>query len=151
MLDPFFMKAIIESAGKVASRVRLGNHELVFDQPAIVRDGEDRGPSPLDVLVASVAACAHYFGAAYLNSRGLDPSALAVEVEAEKERIPIARVGHLALKIRVPPGLEEQHVAGILRAIKSCPAYGTLVRPPTIELTVDVPRAEDDAKARPAI
>ena len=27
------MKAVVESAGKVASRTRLGDHELVFDQP----------------------------------------------------------------------------------------------------------------------
>ena len=53
------MKAIIESAGKVASRVRLGEHELVFDQPRSVPGGEDRGPSPLDVMAVSVAACAH--------------------------------------------------------------------------------------------
>ena len=51
------MKAVVESAGKVASRVRLGRHDLLFDQPAPVPGGEDRGPSPLDVLAASVAAC----------------------------------------------------------------------------------------------
>jgi uncharacterized OsmC-like protein len=132
------MKAIVESAGSVASRVRLGGHELTFDQPPAVRGGEDRGPSPLDVFVASVAACAHYFGAAYLTARGLDPSGLAVEVEAEKERLPMARIGRLSLKVRVPPGLDEPHLVGIVRAIKSCPAYGTLVQPPDVELTVDV-------------
>jgi uncharacterized OsmC-like protein len=139
LLDLCVMKATIESAGKVASRVHLGSHEILFDQPTSVRDGEDRGPSPLDMLVASIAACAHYFGAAYLSGRGLDPSALSVEVEAEKERVPLARVGHLSLRIRVPAGLDEHHVTGIVRAIKSCPAYGTLVHPPTIQLEVEVP------------
>ena len=133
------MKAIVESAGKVASRVQLGGHELVFDQPPSVRGGEDRGPSPLDVLVAAVAACAHYFGAAYLTARGLDPSSLVVEVEAQKERVPVARIGHLSLKVGVPPGLDEAHVEGIVRAIEACPAYGTLVRPPAVELAVEVP------------
>ena len=50
------MKASIESAGNVASRVRLGDHELVFDQPRSVPGGEDRGPSPLDLMAVSVAA-----------------------------------------------------------------------------------------------
>jgi len=144
------MKAIIESAGKVASRVRLGSHELTFDQPPPVRGGEDRGPSPLDVLVASVAACAHYFGAAYLTGRGLDASALVVEVEAEKERVPLPRLGHLSLKVRVPPGLDEAQLVGIVRAIKACPAYGTLVRPPNVELTVDVPPDAAPGPARAA-
>jgi len=144
------MKATIESAGKVASRVRLGNHELLFDQPASVRGGEDRGPSPLDVLVASVAACAHYYGAAFLSARGIDPSPLIVEVEAEKERVPIARIGRLSLKVRVPAQLDEPHRTGLMRAIKACPAYGTLVRPPSIEITVDASDGNRHEEARAA-
>ena len=53
------MKTVVESTGKVGSRVRLGGHELIFDQPTTVPGGEDRGPSPLDVLGVAVAACAH--------------------------------------------------------------------------------------------
>jgi uncharacterized OsmC-like protein len=137
------MKAVLESAGKVASRVQLGSHALVFDQPTEVRGGEDRGPSPLDVLVASVAACAHYFGAAYLQGRGIDPSGLTVEVEADKEKVPVPRVGRIALKVRVPAGLSEHQIAGIVQAIKRCPAYGTLSQPPSIELVVEVSPAND--------
>jgi putative redox protein len=131
------MRAIVESMGKVASRARLGNHELVFDQPPPVPGGEDRGPSPLDVMVVSVAACAHYFAAAYLHARDLSTAGLTVEVDAEKERVPISRVGRLAITIHVPPGLLKAQLAGIERAVKACPAYGTLVRPPTVELVVE--------------
>ena len=99
------MKAIIESAGKVASRVRLGDHELVFDQPRSVPGGEDRGPSPLDLMAVSVAACAHYYAAAFLYARGLSTEGLSVEVEFEKERLPVSRIGHLALKVHLPAGL----------------------------------------------
>jgi uncharacterized OsmC-like protein len=64
------MKAVVESAGGVASRVRLGEHELTFDQPSTVPGGADRGPSPLDVMAISVGACAHYYAAAFLFGRG---------------------------------------------------------------------------------
>jgi uncharacterized OsmC-like protein len=131
------MKAIVESMGKVGSRVRVGEHELVFDQPASVPGGEDRGPSPLDAMVVAVAACAHYYAAAYLYGRNLSPSGLAVEVEAEKERVPVSRIARLSLKIRLPAGLDPRHVAGIERAIKLCPAYGTLLHPPLVELAVE--------------
>jgi uncharacterized OsmC-like protein len=134
------MKFTVESAGKVASRVRIGTHVLVFDQPQSVRGGEDRGPSPLDVLVASVAACAHYFGAAFLHARGLPAAGFAVEVDAEKESVPLPRIGRLAMKIRVPEGLTEQQLIGVVRAIKRCPAYGTLVSSPALELSVEIVR-----------
>jgi uncharacterized OsmC-like protein len=131
------MKAVVESIGKVASRVRVGGHELVFDQPRTVPGGEDRGPSPLDVMSASVAACAHYFAAAYLHARDLSPEGLAVEVVSDKERLPVSRIGRLAILVRVPAGLDARHRAGIERAIKSCPAYGTLLHPPVVEVSID--------------
>jgi uncharacterized OsmC-like protein len=135
----FTMKAVIESVGKVGARVRVGEHELVFDQPAAVPGGEDRGPSPLDVMFVSVAACAHYFAAAYLFARGLSPEGLTVEASAEKERVPVSRIGRLELKVHVPAGLDERQVAGIERAIKSCPAYGTLLHPPSVAISIERP------------
>jgi putative redox protein len=130
------MKAVVESIGKVGSRVRLGEHELVFDQPGSVPGGEDRGPSPLDVMVASVGACAHYFAAAYLQGRGLAVEGLTVEVEGEKERVPVSRIGRLIMRIRVPAGLSDKHIAGIERAIKSCPVYGTLLHSPSVAIEI---------------
>jgi uncharacterized OsmC-like protein len=131
------MKAVIESIGKVGSRASIEGHELVFDQPSAVPGGEDRGPSPLDVMSVSVAACAHYFAAAYLYGRGLSPAGLAVEVTTDKERVPTSRIGRVELRVRLPSGLTERHIAGIERAIKSCPAYGTLLYPPSVQLTFE--------------
>lgn len=132
------MKAIVESTGKVGSRVRLGTHELLFDQPATVPGGEDRAPSPLDVLGASVAACAHYYAAAFLHGRGLPTAGLCVEVETEKERSPTPRLGRVSMTVRLPPGLSERQLVAVERAIKSCPAYGTLLHSPTVELAIEV-------------
>jgi putative redox protein len=130
------MKAVIESAGGVASRVRLGEHEIVFDQPAAVPGGENRGASPLDVLVVSVGACAHYFAAAFLQARKLPTCGLRVEVEAHKSRTPTPRIERLSVHVVLPPGVPEHHLPSIERAIRNCPAYGTLVHPPDVTLSV---------------
>jgi hypothetical protein len=50
------VKVTIESAGGVASRVRLGRHELTFDQGGTAPGGQDRGPSPLDVMATAAGA-----------------------------------------------------------------------------------------------
>lgn len=130
------MKAVITSAGGVASRVVLGEHTLTFDQPASVPGGEDRGPSPLDVMAAAVGACAHYFASAYLAARKLDVSQLVVEVEAEKVRDPTPRFGSIRLSVVLPPGLRPDQRAAIERVIEACPAYGTLVRAPEVTLVI---------------
>jgi uncharacterized OsmC-like protein len=132
------MKTLVESIGKVGSRARIGNHEVLFDQPATVPGGEDRGPSPLDLMAVSVAACAHYFAAAYLHGRGLPTEGLSVEVESEKARLPVSRLGRLSMKVHLPVALDERQIAGIERAIKSCPAYGTLLHPPSVEISFHV-------------
>ena len=87
--------------------------------------------------MASVAACAHYFAAAYLHGRGLSTKGLTVEVQSEKERVPVSRIGRLSMKVRLPPGLSDRQLAGIERAVKSCPAYGTLLHPPSVEVAVE--------------
>jgi len=133
------VKAVVESIGKVGSQARLGEHQLVFDQPAGVPGGQDRGPSPLDVMVLSVAACAHYYASAFLYARGHATDDVTVEVESEKQRLPISRIGRLTLRVRLPAGLSEREVAGVERAIKSCPAYATLLHPPAVEMTIVTP------------
>lgn len=135
------MKASIESAGAVASRVRLGNHELVFDQAAPVPGGEDRGPSPLDVMALSVGACAHYYAAAFLFGRHLPAEGLRVEVSFEKTKDPTPRIGRLELRVVLPVGTPAQHLQGIDRAVRHCPAYGTLQHPPEVTLAIEAGQA----------
>ncbi len=131
------MKARVTSAGGVASRVVLGDHVLTFDQPESVPGGQDRGPSPLDVMAASVGACAHYFASAYLSARKLDADDLIVEVEAEKVREPSPRFGSVRLRVVLPSGLRPDQRAAIERVVKNCPAYGTLVEGSEVTLVVE--------------
>jgi putative redox protein len=141
------VKAVVESAGGVASRVRIGAHEVVFDQPPSVPGGQDRGPSPLDMLVVSVGACAHYFAAAFLLGRGLSAAGVRVEVESAKERQPSPRIGKLAIRLVLPPEVPESYLPAIERAVRNCPAYGTLVHAPDVELYVERQGGEAPASA----
>ena len=130
------MKATIESAGGVASRVRVGSHELTFDQTGAVPGGEDRGPSPLDVMAIAVGACAHYYAAAFLFGRRIPTEGLRVEVEFDKTREPVPRLGSLSIQVMLPANVPEHYLPAIERAVRRCPAYGTLTHPPELKLEV---------------
>lgn len=132
------MKLVIESAGGVASRVRLGEHELLFDQPHPVPFGRDLGPSPLAVLAAAVGGCAHYFVAAYLQARQLPVADLRVHVAVDKVKDPTPRFGTLSMRVEVPSGLSPEQLRAVERVVKSCPAFGTMLHGADIQLTVDV-------------
>jgi hypothetical protein len=62
----------------------------------------------------------------------------------------VSRIGRLAISVHAPPDLDERHLAGLERAIKSCPAYGTLLHPPSVEISVDAraPERIDGPAAR---
>ena len=141
------MKATIESAGGVASRVRIGSHELLFDQASPVPGGEDRGPSPLDVMAVAVGACAHYYAAAFLFGRQISSHGLEVEIEFEKSREPVPRLGRLAIRVTLPHGVPERYLPAIERAVSHCPAYGTLVHPPDMVLEILLAKPDNDVTA----
>src|SRR5579864_4985135 len=121
---------IKDSKFEVASR----GHRVICDQP-IDNGGSDAGMSPPEFLLASLAACAAYYAAQYLKTRGLPTEDLGVRVTAEKALKP-ARLA--SFRIEVTGGaLEERHQAGILRAVKACLIHNTLLGEPSIEIALN--------------
>ncbi len=127
------LKFQVESAGGVASRVQVGGHDLVFDQPEAA-GGQDLGPSPLGVFAASAGACAHFYAALFLTRRGFPVEGLSVSVSADKAEDGSSRLSHLHLRVTLPPSTPTKYLAAIEKAVRGCPVYGTLVQTPVMEL-----------------
>ena len=112
------------------------NHRVICDQP-LDNGGSDEGMSPPEFLLASLAACAAYYAAQYLNTRHLDSRDLEVKVTAQKASQP-ARLGSFQIEI-LAPGLHGRHQDGVLRAAKACLIHNTLLSSPTITVAVNSP------------
>jgi hypothetical protein len=41
------------------------------------------------------------------------------------------------LTVRLPAALSELELAGVERAVKACPAYGTMVSPPAVTVVIE--------------
>jgi putative redox protein len=109
-------------------------HKVFCDQP-LENGGFDEGMTPPEFLLASLATCAAYYAAQYLNVRKLPSTGLSVRVSAEKARQP-ARLASFQIEVKVP-GLDVRHEEGILQAAKSCLFHNTLLGAPGIEVTVN--------------
>ncbi len=109
-------------------------HKVFCDQP-IENGGFDEGMTPPEFLLASLATCAAYYAAQYLNARKLPSERLSVRVTAEKARQP-ARLTSFLIQVSVP-GLDDRDQEGVLRAAKACLIHNTLLGAPTIEVTVN--------------
>ncbi len=112
--------------------IARGNH-VICDQP-IHNGGSDEGMSPPEFLLTSLATCAAYYAAQYLNTRHLPADELQVRVTAEKGTLP-ARLAAFQIEVTAP-GLDDRHQAGVLRAAKACLVHNTLLEAPKIEITV---------------
>ena len=130
------MEVVAEYNGGTRFAVAARGHRAICDQPPD-NGGADSGMTPPEFLLASLATCAGFYAAQYLNARQLPAQGLRVTVAAEKALHP-ARLA--AFHIEVHTGeLDPRHEAGLLRAVKSCLIHATLGAPPAIDIAICTP------------
>jgi uncharacterized OsmC-like protein len=130
------MEVTIQHVGDVKFEGNARGHRVICDQPAD-NGGSDSGMTPPEYLLVSLGTCAGFYAAQYMKVRSLVHQSLDVKVTAEKAMQP-ARLGRFRIEVIVP-GLDPQHQAGVLRAVKSCLIHNTLLNAPAIETAVTTP------------
>ena len=118
----------------------LGPYCIVTDQ-AKQDGGDGAGPSPPELLLASLGACAGHCAAEYLRARSLPLSGLQINVHAEKAGRPV-RLASFRVEVSLP-GLEERHRLGLLRSVQSCLIHNTLESQTTVEVEISTLRPEE--------
>ena len=153
--SPFLGGCIFESMevsthylGGTKFEVEARVHRVICDQPA-GNGGADEGMSPPEFLLASLATCAGYYAAQYLNTRKLPAVDLRVRVTAEKKTQP-ARIASFRIAV-FAPGLEQRHQEGVLRAVKSCLIHNTLLNSPEVEVELEDCRKNNVTGLIPAV
>lgn len=132
------MEAIATFQGGAKFEISARGHKVVCDQPP-ANGGADEGMTPPEFLLGSLAACAGFYAAQYLKTRGLPAADLEVRVEAEKALKP-ARLASFRIAIAVPQ-LDPAHHDGVLRAAKACLIHHTLENAPHIDVALLAPAA----------
>jgi putative redox protein len=127
------MQVTADYAGATEFVVAARGHRVTCDQPTD-NGGADSGMTPPEFLLASLATCAGFYAAQYLNARKLPAGGLKVIVTAEKATQP-ARLASFRIEVQTGE-LDERHVAGLLRAVKSCLIHNTLAAPPAIDIVL---------------
>ena len=115
-------------------RIAVRGHQLIVDQPRC-DGGDDAGPTPVELLIASLASCiAHY------ARRGLGPSGAGPRVHCTWMMSEVApwRESTIDLDVHLPEGTSPARLAAVERAIAHCTVHNTLVDIPTIRITADV-------------
>jgi uncharacterized OsmC-like protein len=130
------MEVTIQHLGEVKFEASARGHRVTCEQPPD-NGGSDTGMTPPEYLLVSLGTCAGFYAAQYMKVRSLAHQSLKVKVSAEKATQP-ARLEQFRIEVIVP-GLDPQHQAGVLRAVKACLIHNTLLHALAIETVVTTP------------
>jgi putative redox protein len=109
--------------GRLEQRVEIRGHRLTADEP---RDhgGEDSGPSPQELLAASLASCTAITMEMYAQRKGWDVGDIAVNVNYE----PAHRGSptRFRMTFELAKELPEEQREKLMQIAAKCPVHRTL-------------------------
>lgn len=104
----------------------MGNHKLLVDVPASM-GGQDRGPQPPQLFIASIGSCVAALIAEYCTNHETDASGMRVEVSFDKEANP-TRLTNIKVKVIMPHAdcQDKRREAALKRVAEHCPVHQTI-------------------------
>ena len=117
------MRAIAIRKGKYEHEVRVREHRMVADEPEEM-GGRDEGPSPEELLAASLASCTAITMEMYAERKGWDMT--GVEVDCDYQPAERGRPTQFNLVLRVPESLSDEQVDRLTAIAAKCPIHRTL-------------------------
>ncbi len=128
------------SEDKFTMSVKAGNHVITADEPVDV-GGNDFGPSPYELLSASLASCTAMTLRIYAEHKGWDLKEVYVHIERDKRHIddcidcekPSAKIDHFVKSIEVVGDLSDEQKQRLLQIAEKCPVNKTLKSKVTTE------------------
>ena len=117
------MRATAQQQENLRHAVRVRSHTITADEP---RDhgGDDEGPSPQELLAASLAACTAITMEMYARRKGWDVAGLTVDCEyTPAER---GCPTKFAMVYHMPAHLTEEQAEKLTVIAAKCPVHRTL-------------------------
>ncbi|CAB4873646.1 MAG: OsmC family protein [Solirubrobacterales bacterium] len=103
--------------------VKIGKHSLVADEPQDM-GGTDDGPTPQELLAASLASCTAITMQMYAERKGWDIG--EIEVEAEYEPAERGSPTKFTMVLRLPEGLDPEQRQRLEVIAAKCPVHRAL-------------------------
>ena len=118
------MRAIARrEGGKLKQQVEIRDHRITADEPSDL-GGEDAGPSPQELLAASLASCTAITMEMYAYRKGWDVGDIVVDVDYE----PAQRGSptRFTMDFQLSKELPEDQREKLMQIAAKCPVHRTL-------------------------
>lgn len=130
---------------KYKSKVKVRGHEFIIDEPKSVA-GDDTGPAPTELLLASIAGCELSVLSREAYIMGLQIEKAEIEIEGILDIrgfMGIADVPpgfqNIKLNIKITSPESQEKIDELIEIVqKRCPALNTFKNPPKIEISYKI-------------
>jgi putative redox protein len=109
--------------GTLKQSVTVRGHHVTTDEPK-ENGGSDAGPSPQELLAASLASCTAITVEMYAKRKGWDTG--DVEVEVDYEPAQRGSPTRFTMEVRLPKELPEEQRERLMQIAAKCPVHRTL-------------------------
>ncbi|MGI9436625.1 MAG: bifunctional alpha/beta hydrolase/OsmC family protein [Geminicoccaceae bacterium] len=122
-------------AGKFAQIVRVGEHELLADEPKAV-GGDDTGPGPYDYVLAGLGACSSMTVRLYAERKGWPLDRVTVRLKHQKIHAEdcadcetrTGKLDEIERRLSFEGDLNDDQRARLLEIADKCPVHRTLTQ-----------------------
>lgn len=127
-------QAVVRTGGKgYTTEIQAGKHNFLADEPTSV-GGDDLGPTPYDLLLASLGACTGMTLRMYADRKGWDLQEVRVHLEHSKEyptdagmkEDPKGKLDHIERILELEGNLDDKQRERLLQIADRCPVHRTL-------------------------
>lgn len=121
-----------KGVGRFQQDVELGRHRLVADEPTDV-GGDDAGPAPHDLLLASLGTCTAMTIQMYAERKAFKLDHVSVALDYRKVDVEGEHRHRIDRRITLKGALSPEERQRLLDIANRCPVHRTLQEPLLIE------------------
>jgi uncharacterized OsmC-like protein len=132
-------RLVVSYAGGDRFDIAIGQHRITVDQP-VSMGGNDEGPTPTELFLASLVSCMGFFAQRFLRKNGVDPMGLTLEATMRGADRP-HRVGSVDISVHVPAEGSTLTDA-VRRVMDHCTVHNTLLAPPEVNVVIEAKGAQ---------
>jgi putative redox protein len=121
----------------VSLEILSRGHRIVVDQPK-EEGGEDRGMTPVELLVASLGSCIGYFALLFCRRHKMPTDGLNVSMSWEYAEAP-HRIGAMTAHVHFPGKIDPEMKERLQKVLEGCTVHNSISVCPKISVEIRTP------------
>lgn len=127
------MELTVTFEGKKKIVAQVGEHRIITDQP-IIAGGDNEGPAPFSLFLASLGTCAGIYIKSFCDNRGIDTKGITI-TQKHTFNPNTQMINEITIEINLPTSFPEKYKDAIIKVAEQCAVKKHLQSPPKMYVT----------------